>query len=36
MSKKYAKGGRFDPSLIQSNMKTGEELGQLGAKNRTK
>jgi len=36
MSKKYAKGGRFDPSLTQLNVKMGEEMGQLGAKNGTK
>jgi len=32
MSKKYATGGRFDPSLTQLNVKTGEEVGQIGAK----
>jgi len=36
MSKKYAKGDRFDPSLTQLNMKTGEQIGQIGAKNGTK
>jgi len=36
MSKKYAKGGRFGRSLIQLNVKTGEKLGQIGAKNMTK
>jgi len=36
MSKKYAKGGRFDHSLIPLNVKTEEKLGQIGAKNRTK
>ena len=36
ISKKYAKGGRFDPSLTQLNVKMGTEMGQIGAKNGTK
>jgi len=27
MSKKYAKGGRFDPSLMQLNVRTQEKIG---------
>ena len=36
MSKEYAKGDRFDPSLTQLNVKTGEEMDQIRAKNGTK
>ena len=36
MSKKYAKGGRFDPSLIRLNVKTREKMSQIGAKIGTK
>jgi len=36
MSKKYAKGGQFDPSLTQLNVKMEEKMGQIGAKNGTK
>jgi len=36
MSKKYARGGRINPSLTQLNVKMGEKMGQIGAKNGTK
>jgi len=32
MSKKYAKGGRFDPSLTRSNVNMREKMSQIGAK----
>ena len=33
LSKKCAKGGRFDSSLTRSNVKTREKMSQIGAKN---
>jgi len=36
ISKKYAKGDRFDPSLAQLNVKTGEKMDEIGAKSGTK
>ena len=36
MSKKCAKGGRFDSSLTRSNVKTRKKISQIRAKNGTK
>ena len=36
ISKKYAKGDRFDHSLTQLNVKTGEKMDEIGAKSGTK
>ena len=36
ISKKYAKRGRFDPSLTQLIVEIGEKIGQTGAKNGAK